>query len=145
MTNAINEAQKLLHAEMEKTLYSFPMWMRFNYLLNTISNALDQGNKTEDINWDKVNEILTTNRNEYDFNFFKRIESVDALMLARADCMVAPMNIDGCSIWQSHTCKDCGKPFMMSYKEVKFYENKQLHIPKRCKSCRDKRKVGSNK
>ena len=136
--NAINEAMKLLHAEMDKTLCSFPMWMRFNYLLNTVSKVLEQGRTEADINWDKVNEILTTNRNEYDFNAFQRIENVETLAAMRADCLASSM---GFGVWQIHTCKDCGKEFYMSYKEVKFFESKEFHIPKRCKYCRDKRKT----
>lgn len=136
--NAINEAMKLLHAEMDKTLYSFPMWMRFNYLLNTVGKVLEQGRTEADINWDKVNEILTTNRNEYDFNAFQRIENAEALATARADCIASSMDF---GVWQKHTCKDCGKEFYMSYNEVKFFESKELHIPKRCKCCRDKRKA----
>ena len=69
----INETMKTLHAEMDKTLMSFPMWMRFNYLLNTIGKVLEQGKTEADINWDKVNEILTTNRSEYDFNVFEQL------------------------------------------------------------------------
>ena len=133
----INDAMKVLHAEMDKTLMSFPMWMRFNYLLNTVGKVLEQGKKEADINWDKVNEILTANRSEYDFNVFQRIESAEALAAARADCLASSMDF---GVWQVHTCKDCGKEFYMSYREVKFFESKALHIPKRCKNCRAKKK-----
>ena len=131
---------KFLSDRIKETLLTFPMWMRFNYLLNTINKAITDGYTEADIDWDKVNELLTTNRNEYDFKFFKRIETIEQLVWTRADCMAASLDSDG--IWQEHTCKDCGKPFTMSYNEVKFYEGKELHIPKRCKACRDKRKVG---
>jgi hypothetical protein len=33
-------------------------------------------------------------------------------------------------------CKRCGKYFILSYKESKFYESKDLCIPKRCSRCR---------
>jgi hypothetical protein len=132
--------QKFLRDHIKETLLTFPMWMRFNYLLNTINKALTDGHTEADIDWDKVNELLTTNRNEYDFNFFKRIETIEQLVFTRSDCIAASVCSDG--IWQEHTCKDCGNGFCMSYKEVKFYEGKGLHIPKRCKACRDKRKVG---
>lgn len=136
--NAIKDAMKLLHAEMDKALCSFPMWMRFNYLLNTIGNLLEQGKSEVDINWGKVNELLTTNRNEYDFNAFDEIKSVEELASARADCLASSMDF---GVWQTHMCRDCGKMFYMNYNEVKFFESKELHIPKRCKPCRDKRKV----
>lgn len=141
MDNTLNEATKLIHEQIDAALASFPMWMRFNYLCNTINQVLQQGNSEADINWDKVNEILTTNRSEYDFNHFKRIETVEQLVWVRGECLAASMDMEY-GIWQSHTCKDCGNPFMMNYREVKFYEENKLHIPKRCKSCRAKRKAG---
>lgn len=138
--NDIKRARELLAAEMDKTLYSFPMWMRLNYLGNTIGRLLSDDSHTEaDINWDKANEILTTNVGEYDFNNFKRIENTDDLSIARMKCIQASI-IGG--VWQKHICKECGEEFVLTYHEVKFYENKGLHIPKRCKACRDKRKVG---
>lgn len=38
------------------------------------------------------------------------------------------------------TCKECGKEFTLSDSEVKFYKDKNLELPKRCKECRDKKK-----
>ena len=39
------------------------------------------------------------------------------------------------------TCKDCGTEFVFTVKEQQFYKEKGLeNDPKRCKSCRDKRK-----
>ncbi len=35
-------------------------------------------------------------------------------------------------------CKDCGKTFKMSNSEVDFFNSKDLHLPKRCKDCRQK-------
>ena len=141
MDNTLEKASQIIHAEIDKALASFPMWMRFNYLCNMINEALMQGNTEADINWDKVNEILTNNRDEYDFNHFKRIDTIAGLVWTRGECLAASMDME-CGIWQSHTCKDCGNPFMMNYREVKFYEEHKLHIPKRCKSCRAKRKAG---
>jgi len=38
------------------------------------------------------------------------------------------------------TCKQCGKEFELSESEIRFYKEKGLALPKRCKSCRDKNK-----
>ena len=38
------------------------------------------------------------------------------------------------------TCVQCGKVFTLSQSEIDFYESKNLNLPKRCKSCRDKNK-----
>lgn len=37
-------------------------------------------------------------------------------------------------------CKDCGKEFVFSAGEQKFYAEKELNEPVRCKECRQKRK-----
>lgn len=38
-------------------------------------------------------------------------------------------------------CKDCGAPFTLSVREQRFYKNHNLCNPKRCKQCREKRKL----
>ena len=42
-------------------------------------------------------------------------------------------------------CKDCGKDFALSVGEQKFYEEKGLSHPTRCKDCRLKRKTSFEK
>lgn len=42
-------------------------------------------------------------------------------------------------------CKDCGKDFTLSVGEQKFYEEKGLSHPIRCKDCRAKRKSSFEK
>lgn len=37
-------------------------------------------------------------------------------------------------------CKDCGKSFVLSESEFKFFTNNNLFLPKRCSDCREKRK-----
>ena len=138
----INDAAALISEEVDKVLLSSTMWMRFKYLYNSIGNALKQGFTEADINWDNVNEILTTNVNEYDFNAFDRIETPEQLVWESMRCRSASIRDD---IWQKHTCKDCGKPFLMTYNEVQFYGNRNLHIPRRCKVCREKRKANQGR
>ena len=38
------------------------------------------------------------------------------------------------------TCKDCGRVFVINKKEYMWFKDKGYNPPKRCKSCRDKRK-----
>ena len=38
------------------------------------------------------------------------------------------------------TCKQCGKEFTMEDSEIRFFKEKNLQLPKRCKECRDKNK-----
>lgn len=37
-------------------------------------------------------------------------------------------------------CQDCEEEFVFTANEQKFYEEKNLVFPKRCKKCRDARK-----
>jgi len=40
---------------------------------------------------------------------------------------------------------NCGKPFTVLAEDVKFYIDKGLKVPKRCHSCRSKRKAEQQK
>lgn len=37
-------------------------------------------------------------------------------------------------------CKDCPNKFNLTEGEIKFYNSKEMHLPKRCKDCRQKRR-----
>lgn len=39
-------------------------------------------------------------------------------------------------VYKTEYCKDCSKPFTITYGEKAFYESKGNDLPKRCKSCR---------
>lgn len=48
---------------------------------------------------------------------------------------------------QKRTCKECGKEFTLSDGELRFYQDKYLSLPKRCKECRARsksKKTGSS-
>lgn len=38
------------------------------------------------------------------------------------------------------TCKECNNDYSLSYKQILYFKSKNLELPKRCKSCRKKRK-----
>lgn len=44
----------------------------------------------------------------------------------------------------SFNCIDCKKEYILSINEMRFYFNNKLKLPKRCKSCRQKRKLLKN-
>ena len=41
-------------------------------------------------------------------------------------------------------CKDCNKEFTITVSEQKFYESKELALPKRCADCRAARKAAND-
>lgn len=123
-------------AEIE-TLQKMPMWMRFNYLGNRLSRALKDGVTNNGIDWNKLNHLLSDNRDEYDFNYYDRIATLEQFFEARDLCIEGSfLN----RIWQKRLCKDCGNTFFMDFSEVEFFRNKELHLPKRRPKCRAKRK-----
>ena len=71
---AKDEGWELLLEERNKMLYAMPILMRVNFLLNSIRNKTDS-----EINWNKVNDILTNNVGEYDFNIFDQINTMEQL------------------------------------------------------------------
>lgn len=117
----------------DSIMNSAPLFIRFNMLSHNLQNAKEK-NLEGSINWDVVNDLLTRNRDQYDFNCFNRITSIDEFHDAAASCRIAEI----CDIqpFQKHICKQCGEEFYLFKKEVNFFKDKELHIPKRCRNCR---------
>ena len=111
--------------------------MRMTYFFNQISTALNQQHTEEEINWKYINEMCTKNLDTFDYNMYELVDTVERFEAQRFNVICAS---EGIGPWHKHKCKNCGKEFYMDYKEVHFYKNKELHLPKRCKECRDKRK-----
>jgi hypothetical protein len=42
--------------------------------------------------------------------------------------------------WSIRKCKDCGEAYIMPFWELEWFVNNELDAPKRCKSCRYKRR-----
>lgn len=137
----LNDTIRNLFAEAQRNaLNKMPMWMRYNYVLNQLNKAFENGYTEADINWDAVNEQLYTNILLYDNTIYKKVTTLDELRSAREQCIGASvLNM----AWHKARCKDCHQEFTMSHDEVQFYSKKELNLPRRCKCCRDKRK-GSN-
>lgn len=142
-TEALQEVQKSFAKVQEDALLNMPMWMRLNWTLNAVGQIYNQRPElVPDIDWDKVNRLLSENASEYDFNLMDApIQSLDELCHARESCIQA--SVLGGS-WQQHICKDCGRTFFMDYSEVMFFERNQLRVPKRCPECRAARKERKN-
>lgn len=137
----LNEKMREIFTQCERdTLKKMPMWMRYNYILNQLGKAMQQGHTEDDINWDAVNERLYTDILPYDNTMYKHVSTLDELRSAREQCIEASV-LD--MAWHKGRCKDCHQEFIMSHNEVQFFSKKELTLPKRCKCCRDKRKAGS--
>ena len=129
--------RELFEVIEDEFLRTKPLWMRLNLLSTKVANAISQGHTEADINWDKINEYLTENVDEYDFNCFDPVKCSDDLFGVREDCISASL---GVGAWRKHTCKECGETFYMTYNETHFFQSREFPTPKRCKGCRNKRK-----
>ena len=133
------KVQEWFHEIEVNTLKKMPLWMRLNFFLNKVGQAIKDGHKNEDIKWGYINEMCTANLNQFDYKMYENVDSIEKLDKQRFNLICAT---EGVGPWQKHRCKDCGKEFYMTYREVQFYKDKGLNLPKRCKECRAKRKNG---
>lgn len=131
------KVQEMFHQIEADALQKMPLWMRLNFFSNKLCKAMKDGHTDDDINWNYINEMCTKGLSEFDYNRYKSVSTVEEFEEQRFDVICAS---EGIAPWHKHKCKDCGKEFYMSYKEVHFYEERGLNLPKRCKECREKRK-----
>lgn len=131
------KVREMFHEVEVNTLKKMPLWMRLNFFLNKVGHAFKDGHKNEDIKWDYINEMCTKDLNQFDYNMYENVNTIEGLDKMRGDVIFAS---EGIGPWHKHKCKDCGKEFYMIYREVHFYEERGLSLPKRCKECREKRK-----
>ena len=143
MMDTMQKANKIIADMQMEALRRFSMELRLNYLLGMIAKAMEKDGETEidnfndKVNWNKVNEIINLQTSPYDFNIYGEIKTIRELSNLREQVIYASC---GLGPWQKHTCKDCGETFYMDKGEIDFFTNKELSIPVRCKSCREKRK-----
>ena len=140
MMNTIANAQKIVESRLIDQLREETMMVRVAYIRGIILRSLrNSGATEEDIDWEKVNDILLCNINQYDFNIVDPVKSL-------ADLNDIQDRINSAALlpglpWRRCKCKECKKLFYMCEQEVEFYKNKKLDTPKRCPACRKARKA----
>ena len=128
---------ELFQQAEEETLRKMPLWMKMNYFVNKIVQAFNRGAKNEDIKWDYINEKCSKNLDIFDYNMYENVYTLEDFEGQRFNILCAA---EGIGTWHKHKCKDCESNFYMCYKEVQFFKDKGLSLPKRCPECRKKRK-----
>lgn len=121
----------------EETIRKMPLWMRMNFYCNRLSRAIKDGHTDDEIKWDYINDMCTKDLSEFDYNMYEPVTTFEEFQKQRFDVICAT---EGVGSWHKHICKDCGNEFHMLHNEVMFYQDKELNLPKRCKTCREKRK-----
>ena len=120
-----------------ETLKKFPLWMRMNWFYNQMNRALLDNHEEIEFKWEFINEMCSKDLDLFDYNMYEPVDTIERFEAQRFDVICAS---EGVGPWHKHKCKDCGNEFYMTYKEVHFYKDKGLNLPKRCKECREKRK-----
>ena len=144
MMETIKNAQKFVESRLIDHLSEETMMVRVACIRGIILRSLRDNNATEaGIDWEKVNDILLCNINQYDFNVVDPVKSL-------ADLNDIQDRINSASLlpnlpWRRCKCKDCKKLFYMGIDEVDFYRRKKLDTPKRCPDCRKARKAKNQK
>ena len=140
----IKDAQKLVESRLIDHLSVETKMVRVACIYGIILRSLrNNGATEEDIDWEKVNDILLCNINQYDFNIIDPVKSLADLHDILDRIYSAPL-LPGLP-WRRCKCKECKKLFYMSIGEVEFYEKKKLDTPKRCPDCRQARKAKNQK
>lgn len=144
MMDTITDAQKLVESRLIDHLSEETMMARVVCIRGIILCSLQNSGATkEDIDWDKVNDILLCNIDQYDFNIIDPVYSM-ADLNDILDRLNSASLLPGLP-WRRCKCKDCKKLFYMGFGEVEFYEKKNLDTPKRCPDCRKARKAQNHK
>lgn len=142
--DTIKDVQKLIESRLIDHLSEETMIVRVACIRGIILRSLQNSGATEaDVDWEKVNDILLCNINQYDFNVVDPVKSL-------ADLCDIQDRINSASLlpnlpWRRCKCKDCKKLFYMDAGEVEFYKRKKLDTPKRCPDCRKARKAKNQK
>ena len=94
--------------------------------------------------WNEVNRLLNANYRQQDFNALgtphRYIGSMNDLKKAFKSVHAAYEDLD--SAWVVRTCKRCGKEFVLSYRQTRWYERVGLDLPDRCEECSHKTEGG---
>lgn len=123
-------------------LKKLPLWLRMNWFAHQMNKTLLDKHEETEFNWDFINEMCTNDLGQFDYNMYEPVQTVEEFENQRFNVIAAS---EGIGHWHKHKCKDCGKEFYMDYSEVHFFEKKGLNLPKRCKECREKRKINQAK
>lgn len=131
------KVRKMFDELTRNTLRTMPVWMKCNFLINQISNFIDDMNEENDkkINWDVVNEILTDTELDIDFNVFEKIHSIKELEDVRERAIIASVP-EFHEPYYKKICKKCSETFTLTAGEVNWFNKKGLKIPCKCEYCR---------
>lgn len=133
----INEAKKVLSEASQKALEELPIWMKCNIILKDLRNHFIETNEDLDENQLKwINKILKhpcKYHNEFDFNIFDEIHSLDELKELQDASNAAEYDIGP---KRKEICKKCGNAFYLTKGELDWYFSRNLNVPKKCSYCR---------
>lgn len=111
--------------------------MKCNVILKDLRDHFIETNEDLDKNQLKwINKILKhpcKNYNEFDFNIFDEIHSLDELKELQDASNAAEYDIGP---KRKEICKKCGNTFYLTKGELDWYRSRDLNVPKKCPYCR---------
>jgi len=106
-------------------------------------STLIKPNKISDVIWNNhlyslyalVNELCTIVTKEAEMNFFEEMKKIPKPKLILKEGKLKSLKT------HNEQYLDCGKNFSLEQGELLFYQKNKLHLPKRCKKCRENKKM----
>lgn len=112
--------------------------LQFSVRLGIVANMVLNSRKVSP-DWDEINELLFYDVNSHGFNMVYPITSYSQLSVANSTVKFAEENPHK-GKWHLETCRTCGKPFVLTLGNYRFFIQNKLYIPKNCKNCIDSRR-----
>lgn len=128
---------------MMKKLFNVTKKLKFEDRLKKASDLvfakIKQGNEPNEEEWEEINNYLCPSNNidKYDYSNYGPCVSVNQFAF---EYDMYDFALRELSPWRSFTCACCGDKIYMEKGQVDFYKKKDLELPNRCKTCRDKRR-----
>lgn len=106
-----------------------PVWFRLRYFQMTVSSD-------KNTNWDRLNIILESDTDQYDYNMFDRIESISDLDREVDKCIDSYVNNGP---WRQINCRSCNNKFIINSRKIFQLRSKEYKVPSLCNECKSKR------
>lgn len=131
--DAIQRFQKASKEAGNALVKSMPVWMRCNYLLNMIDRIPEESR--DKIDWGYINEVLRAQNENFDFNIFDDVKSIEDLFDVKMRSTTAEIP-EFNEPYFKKTCKCCKEEFTLTRGEINSYLKKSLKVPAKCYYCR---------
>lgn len=100
-------------------------------------------NRSVTPDWDEINELLFHDRDKHGFNLVSHVSSYKDISEIWNFVRLAIENPHK-GAWHKRVCRTCGKEFILSLGNYRFFTQDSMYLPNNCESCRHKRRVSNH-